>query len=108
MKIQNINSLVATFIGGLYFKTYFPIILIFIVVLQNRIPKELLFVVTIYFILFGYLFNPGLMNLSSLGPFIIMILIPHLCILKDLFEINVQKNSLKINIFILILKIYSS
>jgi len=83
MKKATITSLIAVIVGGIYFKTFFPALLIPFYILDNRFKNSFLYLFSAYLFIFGYFFDP---TSSSLFLTSFMIIIPHTMILFDLLS----------------------
>ncbi|MBB6401728.1 hypothetical protein HNP92_001033 [Methanococcus maripaludis] len=98
MKNITLTSLIAAIIGGIYFKTFFPIILIIFYILNTQFKSSFLFLFMVYIVIFGYFFNPSDFSVLLI---INMIVIPHLIILFELLHDIKQKYD-KIDIIIIV------
>ncbi|AEK19247.1 hypothetical protein GYY_01800 [Methanococcus maripaludis X1] len=98
MKNITVTSLIAAIIGGIYLKTFFPILLIIFYIIDTRFKNSFLFLFTIYMLIFGYFFNPSDFSILLI---INMIVIPHLIILFELLHDIKQKYD-KIDIIIIL------
>ncbi|WP_459201895.1 hypothetical protein [Methanococcus sp. CF] len=98
MKNTTLTSIIAAIVGGLYFETFFPVILISFYILDTRFKNSFLFLFSIYVLLFGYFFNP---LDSSILLIAAMIIIPHLTVLYELLS-GIEQKYAKIDIVIVI------
>lgn len=98
MKNITLTSLIAAILGGIYFKTFFPIILIIVYIMDTRFKNSFLFLFTIYMLIFGYFFNPSDFSILLI---ISMVVIPHLLILFELL-LEIKQKYDKIDILIII------
>ncbi|ABR54104.1 conserved hypothetical protein [Methanococcus vannielii SB] len=88
MKITNMNSLISAIIGGIYFGTYLPFILVLFFIFNKidffkRFKSNTLFFYSIYIVVFSYLHDFKGIFISSI---ILMIIIPHTLVLLDLID----------------------
>ncbi|MBA2862313.1 hypothetical protein [Methanococcus maripaludis] len=98
MKKTTITSLIAAIVGGIYFETFFPALLITFYLLDNRFKNSFLYFFSAYLFIFGYFFNPLDFSIFLI---IFLIIIPHLLVLFDLL-IETKYKSGKLDIFVII------